>query len=299
MSKKIYTFYSNCQGEAIAKTLEENTLFSSCYEWLKIKPIQNIKASEINSVSEKIATADVIIHQTISDRGRHSELSSQNMLKHARPDAQIISIPSLYFDGYFPHLSSMNQHTSVLSLVHDYFIAYAYCKGISPVDCLGMIRSEVLYSRDLSEQLLNISLNNLRRRESKENLDITISDYIEKNFKKRKLFNQFNHPTREVFEFISNQILKKIGMEESEYHSDQGYLDGLIVPIYQSTYKNLGLQFIEDFNAYETWSGHSLNQRDIVFEFYDFYKTIDMSEILDTVCKKKPFVPEIVDRFWK
>ena len=299
MGKKTYTFYANCQGGAIAKTLEENQNFLERYERIVIKPIQNLRAPDIETVRAKIAATDVIIYQTISERGRAKELSSENVLKYAKPDAQLISIPSLYFDGYFPHLSSMNGHKSILTLVHDYFIAYAYCRDLSATDCLQMIQSKTLYSKTLSQQLFQTSLENLRRREQNEALDITVSGHIADKFKEKKLFNQFNHPTRDIIEFVSDSLLEKIGVDRMNYDpTAEGHLDGLEVPIYKSTYSNLGLQFTEAFNTYKTLTEQSISQHNIISAFYSFYDSLDKAEILAAIKKKKPFVIPAFEQFW-
>ena len=223
------------------------------------------------------------------------ELSSNFLINNVKQGATLISFPSIYFDGYFPHLQTFNGYVSILNLTHDYFIAYLCSIGFSQNETFNLIQSEDLYTKNTSVNLAERSLKNLRDREEEFSIDAKLSGFIEKNYKKAKLFNQFNHPRRPVFKFLSESILNKIGISNCRIkEKGNSYLDDIITPIYRSTYNNLNLRFIEDFDNYNSVNNNAIKQKDVINEFYNFYKTKNLEEIRNHVFKIKPFIPQLI-----
>jgi hypothetical protein len=293
--KKLVVF-ANCQSGALVRTMMENKEFSSQYKWDFLRPVQILQEIHIAEVVNKVKNADLFIYQPVAaSPNRPYELNSKFLLEQIKDDAETISFPSIYFDGYFPHLQTLKGKVSVLNLVHDYFMAYSYAIGLSEEETIELINKENLYSKSLSIQLVGNSLKNLRDREKESNIDIKLCDFIEKNYKKVKLFNQFNHPKREVFKYIAESILNKIGIDEFLV-ADAGasHLDEIMTPIYRSTHKNLNLQFKEDFETYGAIGHQKIKQREVIYKFFEFYRKDDLEDIKMSVSKTKPFVAKII-----
>lgn len=294
----IFTVYANCQGNAIAKTLLENSDFSARYQLEAINPVQTLTSDNINDVAEKASKADLFIYQPIkSTPNRPTELSSDYLLSILKSSSTHISFPAMYFDGYFPHLQTMHGRQSVLSLVHDYIVAYCSLKKLDVQDTLRLIRSSTLYSNDLSNELCEQSLQNLEKREHASNIDIRLSGFIRNNFRKLKLFNQFNHPTRALFVHLANEIFTSIGYENQYSNITTEYLDDIKTPIYRSTHANLSLEFDEDFNAYNSILGRNAPQELIVEKFLAFYAQTDQDWLKTTIQHNKPFIVDIVEKW--
>ena len=161
-----------------------------------------------------------------------------------------------------------------------------------------VINDDNLYSKTLSENFCFKSIKDLRKREEESNIDIKVSEYIRKNYMKEKLFNQFNHPKRVIFEFLTKSILERIGINNVVSLSSIGYLDGTSTPIYPSTLKNLELEFDEIGNDKLYFGiGGEIKQEDVVSKFYELYTTIDSEEIYNNIKKFKPFVIKLVDTY--
>lgn len=295
---KNFVVFANCQNFALALTLLENKEFSSKYLWSRTPPVQDIKENDVDDVIKKVRYADLFIYQPVVDSPAHpKEMTSDFLMGQLRDDAIAISFPSIYFDGYFPHLQTLKGLVSALNLVHDYFIAYACAIGLQEQQLLSLIRKEDFYPRQLSKVLADKSIDNLRKRENQDNIDIRLSEYIEANYKNRKLSNQFNHPKRDVFCFFAESILVKIDTENYKIEPQgSDYLDMIMTPIYRSTYKNLELTFEEDFNIYNGLNNSRLTQEDVVYRFFDYYKTsMNFKELKEIVMRCKPFVAEIIE----
>lgn len=294
---KNFVVFANCQSGAVARTLMENEEFSSHYQWSHIPPVQNLKQSHVDEVLDKVREADVLIYQPVAESPRRpQEMTSRHLLGQIKESCQALSFPPIYFDGYFPHLQTLNGIVSVLNLVHDYFIVYACSVGLSEEQCYSLINREDLYSKQLSRQLADKSLHRLRERESNEGIDIPVSDFIAKNYKQQKLFNQFNHPKRELIKYISGNILSKIGIEDRRLDTEgNSHLDMIMTPVYRSTHLNLELAFEEDFESYSGKNNLALKQRVVINRLYECYRSLDLAGLRAHVRKTKPFVAKIVD----
>ena len=292
INMKEFSVYGNCQSGAMALTLMKNKDFCNIYNFKELKFIQNIKEKEIYLAKNKFLNSDLLIHQYIHDSYKIPPLSTSNLMKLRKKNSITISFVSLYFNAYFPHLDTFLGKESILNQVHDYIIMYCFAIGLTEKQTLDLIQSDTLYDKKTSQMFLSNSLDVLRKREN--STDIKITDFIEAEYKNIKLFNQFNHPKGIIFDHLANQVFKQLGISEinESIHSRTG-LDGIMSPMYRSTYKNLGLLFEEDFSTYTTTKG-ILKQDRVIEEFYTYYRTIDKNLILDTVKNKKPF---IVDMF--
>ncbi len=295
---KKFVILANCQGGALTKTLFNNHEFSCTYELLRILPVQHLKDKDIPDVIEKLGQADLFIYQPIAATPkRPNELSSAFLLKKTNPKAITISIPSIYFDGYFPHLKTLKGHVSVLNLIHDYFIAYSCAIGLSEEKTLELMQKEDLYPKKLSVGLAEQSIMELRSREEEFGIDMTLSEFIEKNYQHTRLFNHFSHPKTIVFKHLAEKILNRCAITSPLVRKigNQHLLNDFEPPIYRSTYKHLNLQFAEDFDTYNGSKINELSQQTVVSSFFDFYRQQDLELIKKIVINNKPFVPELVE----
>lgn len=228
---------------------------------------------------------------------RPKEFSSEYLLNIVKNSATCISFPSLYFDGYFPHLAPMNGLTSILLQAHDYVIAYCSTIKLSKNKIHELIESKDLYPYDLSKKLVEDSFNALEVREQEDKIDIKISNYLRKNYLKHKLFNQFRHPKRPVFSYLANMILSNIDRNPYKFEDHIEYLDSVVAPIYKSTYLNLSLGFDESFEHYKTITGKFVHQTVVIEEFLTFYGQFQNVFLRRIIEQKKPFVPRIVEEW--
>ena len=293
---KKFVVFANCQGAALTRTLMENREFAASYVRLWTESAHELSMSNAADTIAQVEQADLLLHQPVRQTAeRPLELSSDYLKSRLPSHARCLSFPSLYFDGYFPHMASFQGNVSVLSRVHDYFIAYCFCMGKSVDETVALIENETLYSPRLSKRLLKSALNNLKAREKKDKIDIRISRFIRDNFRQVKLFNQFNHPTRIVLVHIAEQILKSLGISDWGIPREgKGYLDKVSVPVYRSTYRNLRLEFDEAFSEYTSNLHGALSTLEVVNAFFEHYSTYDPREMRAHLVEAKPFIPSLV-----
>lgn len=289
--KKI-SIFANCQGEALFNYLSESSVFIEAFECLKIAPIQTLRGKDIDEVENVHACVDVLITQVISDEYFIKRFSSSSILKKVSPEAIVIKVPNIYFDGYFPHLGMLNGVRSMLNLVHDYNIVCGFLFGISQERLVNLLQSESFYSHYESERLFTRSLNELKARE-KENGTVLFSDIIENNYQDQRMFHQFNHPSRFSMYKLWERVSRKGGLQEVEFSLEgDDYLEGITCPIYPSTHSSLGLKFAND-QVFKVPSGDKTWEEVVDRCYYD-YSGLDRMILLDTVKQRKPW---LLDKF--
>lgn len=284
--KKKYTIFGNCQTTALSFYLNENAYFREHYELQPIKLVHLVGKNEIEELKETFKQCDLIIYQHIADNYHLPELATSKLLDGI--DAKLISFPSIYFNGYFPHLDVMNGTNSVLNAVHDYNIMCGYLFGLSEKSIRDLLESETFYTLTLSNNLLQDSLKELESRENLYALDIKVDDFIKNNYKKYRLFHQFNHPTRVVFEYIRKEIFQILDISTVCEHRKEDYLSGIVAPVYPSIYKNLNLEFYDYQNFKRVDKILSIEY--VIKEFYAFYATIDNTIMLEWLQNRKMFI---------
>ena len=173
-----------------------------------------------------------------------------------------------------------------LLLLHRLFL----CQGELGQKKFRLINSEKLYPQEMSFSLAEHTLNELKKREAVNRVTFTLSEFIEKNYKTTKLFNQCNHPKKPLLVFLTQKILSELKIDFSldEFSATTG-LDGTSIPAQKSTYANLGVLFEEDFKSYRISSTQFKSQGDIVKEYYKTYNSVDRKLIKSVVKKAKRF----------
>lgn len=292
---KKFTVFANCQGVVLANVLMNNRYFAEQYNFARLKSVQTVTEADVPKVESVFAQCDLVLFQNVRENYRISGCATTRLLQKVRPGALALSFPSLYFNGYFPHLDNMSGIKSILNLVHDYFIVFAFLQGMSVSQAQELINQDDLYSPQLSTALFDESLSVLEAREKSLQTDCVVTSYLAKEYSSAKLFNQFNHPSIEVFLHVARQICDKLQIP-AEFDLDaimENYsLDKISTPIYPSTYKNLGLNFKEEFGSYATIVG-PMPQEKVIEEYYKTYASMERSFLENMLHKKKPFIAQM------
>lgn len=138
-------------------------------------------------------------------------------------------------------------------------------------ECVSYIRDTIIYTSEVLETNLRDSLGRLRERESKT--DVKVSDFIEKNWQKQRLFFTLNHCANSLLLHEANQILHLIGcpsLETAILAERSEYMAGIRLFVYQDVRKHFALTFAQD--------GMQLGDRtfsleDTIRAYFDYYST--------------------------
>lgn len=270
--------YGNCQAMALRSFLSKHPNFTSFYEVIEIKPVHLLTQGDVDRLEKTIAEIELFIHQPVSDnyKGIH-QLSTNYIKSQLKSGCQTISFPVAYFTAYNPEITYLkNKNNIVISKpfpFHDLNILKLYAKGKSIDRTIEEIAGEAFYSAEYLQENLSATLRNLAARE--KSLEVKISAFIQENFRIKKLFHTFNHPSAVVLEYILNYILDLLGIQREkdffELFRNSDVLAQTSFSIYPSAVKFLGLSFGSTLDY--RIEKQVFTQREVVSSFFEFYDT--------------------------
>ncbi len=268
--------YGNCQSMAIRDFLSKHPDFRSFYDLLDIKPVHLLTQDDIETLEQTIAETDLFIHQPISDNYKGiPQLSTSYLKSQSKASCTIVSFPVAYFTAYNPEITYLKgKNNAAISKpfpYHDLNILKLYAEGKSVEETIEAIESEVFYSTEYLQDNLSTTLANLEARE--KSIDILLSPFIRENFREKRLFHTFNHPSSIVLEYLINSILDFLDINREkgrlELFRNHDFLAQNSFPIYPSVAKALDLSFslISNYRI----DKKELARREAVEAFFSFY----------------------------
>ena len=209
---KNIVYYTNCQYAGINYFLQEYIKEIKTYHIENYTVIKNNKPIPVDILSN----ADIFIYQPIDKKhGIYSTdiIVENNIMSYLPSHCKTISFPYIYnsslwiliqpanIDGYIGNYSDMDKY------INREPIENLKKQGYSLNDVLNMYSNGKI-DFDYKNRFTK-SIEILKKKE--EICDIKISEFIEKNIIKHKLFFTQNHPTTCVFIHCVNQILSILG----------------------------------------------------------------------------------------
>ena len=240
--KKKAAILANCQGQSIAHLLKKNDVFAKAFDLLPLNPIHLLKESDAPKIHELVSSLDLLIHQPIGPH--YGVFSSDNIVKSMKPDSCSISFPVLFFSGYNPetvYMKNIAGKTIQEMGYNDLNIMKLFLAGFSPQDIVDQIISEDFYSHAFILNNYEQSINSLKERE--KDLDVKISQFINNFAKERRLFFSMNHPTNEVLQKVTAQILSLLSIPFVNLNLPKELLGKTRLFVYPSVRNILGLSW--------------------------------------------------------
>jgi len=233
MKKQCY-IYMNCFGKVLRDYLLEIPDFASAYTTTVFYVMDSVTTVDI----DLIKVCDLFLYQDISAVALKSTDPNTDLTQYTTDyivscllshGCRKISVPSVYFSGYFydgipqsklpEHIKS--QKTLSGKPCADYFPNYCFNAqllrlamepGIPALQIVRTLSNPALYDKSLVLKNLETTLNNLKERETRNKVDIPLTEFIRTNFRKKRLFHTTNHPTIVIFEHVINRIFELLGL---------------------------------------------------------------------------------------
>ena len=237
--------HGNCQAPFVGMLLSHCAFGLQHIDYEMTKMIHLATDADYESFKRSVSSADILLTQIIGDS--FGGFSTEAAIDLLPPDAVAIKIPVCYFSGYNPELAYLREPeggypNKKLVDYHDIVMAKAVYEGASVQETVNLITASDFYSPSFVQSILQSNLDELRKRE--EDLNVSISSFVQENWAKQQLFYSFNHPASTVIRHVVDQILDILGgkaLTDAEAGLQGEPLATHIFPIYSGILKESGL----------------------------------------------------------
>ena len=223
--KKKILFYGNCQIDAIRKVLNINTNYNviQCF------------TSEINENDFKniIKNSNIIITQPINDNYRNKTyLSTKYIIENCNKDTIIIIFDSCNFNFYYFDLKyQKDKDNNLFRMPSDFHyneLINCYVNKLSPSYYKkNFVDNKNLKTKEDIEKIASDSIEQLlKRNKNCENIYkgnniyfIGTGKFVKDNYKNKLLFYSTNHPSKYLFQYISERIINILKIDNNINYS--------------------------------------------------------------------------------
>lgn len=264
--KKVVWLYGNCHMSVLKEYLMSSGRFRESYSIYPTPLIQEYALNYKHVPDTLIDNCDVWIHQDIQASNRlgyeYSVECLKRKIRKANPDVLEIVFPNLFTLGgcYFPQNNK--------SLIDSTFYVFENESIDNAKDTNGMfphtdfIINQYLYEEDFDvdkiidkclqtdildkQMIVSYCRNCINKIKDREKYwDIKVSDYIEKNFKKKKLFYDLGHPTNDLMEYMAKRVMEIMNIDYKGICCNYT-MDTHELPIYPCVAQALDLKWDEN-----------------------------------------------------
>lgn len=264
----------NCQAEAIRKILRCRN--NKSYNIPDIPRVDLMTNEDIGNLHSLLKRADIAVLQRITESYRGGGLGNETLRGICPQNCRVITYPNIYFGGYNPEMFYLHDKNGKTIPgffgYHNKIIAWAYLNGKSPKETV-----EYLSDNESPIYLGNTPVSCLKSlKEREKGLDVIISDYIQLEYQRQRLFHSMNHPTNEVLLEVVNRIVNKLGtITWSEPVLANEFLGFTRFPILNSVKAKFGFTFKCDTSYLIQNKMYSpLETVTLFFEWYKKHKEI-------------------------
>lgn len=226
IDKKMVILYGNCHMSGIESYLMSNPYFRQQYY------VKRFCVTEEVPTKEELQACGVLICQDINDNNKLGVPSYDKLFELTKDECVKILIPNLFgLNLFFPqiyeseewkrHLRNDGYDGEVYQAtvrrigIPDENIRQLWKEGKSIDEIVDIIQNKDVYQGSDILEDFNAKMHKLKSREEK--CDIKISDYIEGNYRSKKLFFEPGHPTGDVLTEKGRRICSflSVPIEES------------------------------------------------------------------------------------
>ena len=197
-SRELCLLHANCQGEPLALLLAACPEFSR--RW---RIVQYTNYTKDAIPEDALRTATLFLYQHLGPEWM--ELASESLLARLSPAAASVSIPNMFFKGYWPFWRGEGPIAFSDALLDKLIDAGAAKPEILRVYLHGSLPKTVDMAASLAETLT-------LERAKERWCFIPVVDFVERHWRDRMLFHTVNHPGRELLVYAANSILACLGL---------------------------------------------------------------------------------------
>ena len=253
--------YGNCQAIAIRDILKEQLQSDHMCDIMLFPPVHLMTESDTHRLYLTLRNdkLKLFITQPISDNYKNNSLLSTksiiSYLELHNPNVRIIMFPVCYLDFYYPSITYLKLYSKCIPHIYNYYFFDENLLKLNSISKYIEIINDVdFYSIDYLQNKFAKSILELKKRETEmKNFKfkgyslsfITISEFIEDNYKHQLLFYTRNHPTGILLKYIILLLFSHLTLDltlvskKEIVHFDK--LNNKKFPIYKSLQKIISI----------------------------------------------------------
>lgn len=252
--KDLVLLHGNCHMEILKQFLLSSTEFFDRYAVYPY-PLLVSSTTVFRIEPEIFNHIDIWIHEDIREDNIFGfEVSDNYIRRFIKKDVIEIRIPHLYGMGrmFFPQVISLRDgrnepindgiDTDGLFLHGDKVIESCLRKGMRLNQIIEFCQSDSAMTKEEILDNYQNCLNKVRAREG--SWDIKLSDFIVKEYRKKKLFYDDGHPTNVVMEYVAREVLNILDIHADDLRCFET-MDAHEKPVYPCVKKILDLEWDE------------------------------------------------------
>lgn len=294
MEKKIVLLYGFCHLRGIADYLKETEPFLHEYAAIYYPNYLFLDYYQQERLKYLIDHCDVFVYGAALTQENQSK--NEAILKRLKFHVKTLCLQAAFFGGYFPQKKRVYNDMNKLAVKcegYDY-TPFSYGdnwlnerieEGIPLDDVLERIQKDEIHEKDFIMKYIEREWRRLKYQEQES--DFKIFDYMEKNYRKSRLFRNETHMENQVIYQYASQLLRHLGYDAKPTEVDAPMLNCSQHFIYPCVAKALGLEWDVwkeklDLYTYAGW-------KKVTMEEYirNYYESCDAIRVL----KKKKLLP--------
>ena len=264
INKKLVLVHGNCHMRIVKGFLNSSLEFRRRFYIYPIPLLCNNDDKRIEGTL--LDYCDVIILQDVkTDTAFGYEQSMEYLLRTVNKMARTIIFPNVYGlgiflfpqaidacrrtqNGYifknFPLENGADKNGFFPTTQTDYLINDMWIEEAGDIkETINACNDEKAIDHTFIRGCYEKQIGKLKSRE--RYWDITVSDYIENNYKDYRLFSDHEHPSNILIRYMTIKLLGLLGIDDTEINNID-CLDSYENPIYPCVVKALGLRYSED-----------------------------------------------------
>lgn len=267
-NKKLAFFYGTCILRDVLHALERVPAFTKQYVSI-FKQGDTQERDTIAEIRRLYYAKDICDAYIYANKLLHSS-EAYNMQRTDLPeDCKMIGVSKVTFHGYWPQLHNKSYNDNwlfdVMAPFDNNFWHLMYSRedanitklaeeGKTPEEIYKILSADDYYSAKDIKKHLRICFKTLQVAE--KGIEVRVGDFVQRNYKEQKLYQDFTHPKKEVLWEYVRQVLEHLEIQE-EHLADiieaaPAYIHrSSDMPIYPSVAKHLGLSWINENTRYE------------------------------------------------
>lgn len=277
--KKIALLYGFCHLRGIADCLRGSEAFSQTYMAIYYPNYLFLNHYRQERLQYLLAHCDVFIYGMALSQENHRK--NKAILDGLNRDVKILCLHAAYFGGYFPQkeraYNDMNAY-AVKCEGYDYtpfsygdsWLNDCIAGGMGLDDIFERMEKGAVYEKDFILRYAEKEWKRLRYQERES--DFKIADYLEKNFRVRRLFRNETHMENSVLLQYALQVLQYLGYPDRPEITDRPLLNCSQHFIYPGVAQVLGLGWDvweEELDLYTYAGWKKVSPKTYIQEYYE------------------------------